>query len=141
VSFPYHTVPDGNAALPHHYMTALLVALVPLLIVWDDHRDREPWLVLLGILGGLTSFALIWPRYPVIGATLTLVFNAVVLLAPLRPTWGEYWPRKHRMTIVLLGLLAADDSVQHALGWVTPVDWAWKAGGRSAVVDIFGALV
>jgi len=96
--------------------------------------------VLLGILGGLASFGLVWPRYPVIGATLTLACNAVVLLAPLRPAWGESWPRRNRVTIVLPALLAADDSVQHALGWVTPVDHIWKHGGRAAVVDIFGAL-
>jgi len=139
MSFPYHTIPDGNAALPHHYLWAMLAALVPVLIIWDDYSDREPWLALSAVLGGVVSFGLIWPRYPVIGATLTLAFNAVLLLVPFRPAWRE-WPRRHALAVVLLALLAADDSVQHALGWVTPVDWAWKAGGRSAVVDIFGAL-
>ncbi|WP_254272180.1 hypothetical protein [Haloarcula marina] len=138
--FPYHVVPDGNAALPHHYVTMLLAALVPVLIVWDDHRDREPWIVLSGILGGVVAFGLVWPRYPVIGATLTLAANAVVILAPFRPAWSEYWPRRHRVAVVVFALIAADDSVQHALGWPMPIDWVWKHGGRSAVVEVFGAV-
>ncbi|GGN97617.1 hypothetical protein [Haloarcula pellucida] len=139
--WPYHVVPDGNAALPHHYMTFLLAALVPLLIVWDDHRDREPWLVLCGILGGLASFGLVWARYPVIGATLSLVANALVILAPLRPAWSAFWPRRHRVAVILLGLGAADDVLQHAMGWPTPIDWVWKHGGRAVVVEAFGAVV
>ncbi|MEA5388333.1 hypothetical protein VB779_15675 [Haloarculaceae archaeon H-GB11] len=133
MSFPYHTIPDGNAALPHHFVLALLAALVPLLVVWDDYPDREPWVVLVGILGGLFAFGLVWPRYPAVGASLTLASNAVVLLAPLRPAWSTYWPRRHRALVVGLALLAADDSVQHALGVVTPVDWLWKHGGRLVV--------
>ncbi|MDG5778208.1 hypothetical protein QA599_17285, partial [Haloarculaceae archaeon H-GB1-1] len=111
MSYPHHTVPDGSTALPHHFVLALLAALVPLLIVWDDHRDREPWVVLVGILGGLFAFGLVWPRYPAVGATLTLACNALVLFAPMRPEWSTYWPRRHRALVVGLALLAADDSV------------------------------
>jgi hypothetical protein len=139
MAFPYHTIPDGNAALPHHYLWAQLACLVPVLIVWDNDRHREPWLVLSAVLAGLVGFGLVWPRYPVIGALLTLAANAVVLIAPLRPTWRE-WPRKHAVTVVLLGLLAADDSLQHALGLTTPIDWLWKHGGRAFVVDSVGGL-
>jgi len=135
VSFPYHTVPDGSAVLPHHYLWATLAALVPILIVWDNYPRREPWVALCGVLGGLVSFALIWPRYPVIGASLTLAANAVVLLAPFRPGWRE-WPRRHAVAVVLLALLAADDSLQHALGWHTPIDSVWKAGGRATVTHL-----
>jgi len=139
VTWPYHTVPDGNAALPHHYFLALLLALVPVLIVWDNHRRREPWLCLVGVVGGLFSFGMIWPRYPVIGAVLALVANAVVLLAPFRPTWRR-WPRRHAVAVVLLALVAADDVVQHAFGWATPIDHVWKNGGRRAVVEFFASL-
>ena len=139
MTFPYHTVPDANAALPHHYYTALLLALVPVLIVWDNQRKSEPWLALVGIVGGLFSFGMVWPRYPVVGAVLALVANAVVVLAPFRPGWRQ-WPRRHAVAVVLLALVAADDSLQHAFGWVTPIDWAWKHGGRAAVVDVFSAL-
>ncbi len=71
---------------------------------------------------------------PVIGASRTLAANAVVLLAPFRPGWRE-WPRRHAVAVVLLALLAADDSLQHALGWHTPIDSVWKAGGRRAMVN------
>ncbi|GGK63470.1 hypothetical protein [Haloarcula sebkhae] len=136
MSFPYHAVPDGSATLPHHYVTMMVAALVPLLIIWDNHPRREPWIVLCGVLSGLVGFLLIWPRYPRIGASLTLAANGTVLLAPLRPGWRE-WPRRHAVAVVIAGLVAADDSLQHALGWVTPIDWAWKAGGRAALVRIF----
>jgi len=139
MSFPYHTIPDGNAALPHHYLWATLALLVPLLIVWDDHRLREPWVVLCGALGGLAAFGLVWPRYPIIGASLTVAANLTVILAPLRPAWSEYWPLRHRVAIILLGLLALDDSAQHAFGWHTPIDWLWKHGGRSTVTH-FGEV-
>lgn len=139
MSFPYHAVPDGSAALPHHYVTATLAALVPIMIVWDNHPRREPWLALCGVLGGLVSFLMVWPRYPIIGASLTLAANAVVLLAPARPGWRE-WPRRHAVTVVVLALIAADDSLQHALGWHTPIDSAWKAGGRETVTHL-GELV
>jgi len=125
MSFPYHAVPDGSAALPNHYATATLAALVPILIVWDNYPRREPWLVLCGVLGGLVSFGLVW--YPVIGASLTLAANAAVLLAPFRPGW-RVWPRRHAVAVVLLALVAADDSLQHAFGWGIPIDSAWKAG-------------
>ncbi|KAA9399684.1 hypothetical protein [Haloarcula sp. CBA1129] len=140
MSFPYHAVPDGSAALPHHYVTATLAALVPILIVWDNDPRREPWMALCGVLGGLVSFGMVWPRYPVIGASLTLAANAVVLLAPFRPGWRE-WPRRHAVAVVLLALVALDDSLQHALGWHTPIDAAWKAGGRAAVVDAAEVVV
>ncbi len=39
--------------------------------------------------------------------------------------------------MVELALVAADDVLQHAFGIVTPIDWAWKHGGRMAVT---GAL-
>lgn len=137
--FPYHHIPDGNAALPHHYLWALLAAVIPVLIVWDDYRHREPWLALTAILAGLVGFGLVWPRYPVMGAVLTLTANVALLLVPLRPAWRQ-WPRKHSAAVVALALLALDDSLQHAFGWVTPIDWAWKHGGRAWLVDIFGAL-
>ncbi|WP_236035427.1 hypothetical protein [Haloarcula rubra] len=138
--WPYHLAPDGNAALPHHYYIGMgLVALVAA-IVWDDHPKREPVAVMMAAVGGCFAFGSVWPRYPVIGATLALVANAMVILAPLRPAWWSLWPRRHQVGIILLGLLAADDVVQHAMGWPTPIDHLWKAGGRAAVVDVFGVV-
>jgi len=138
VSFPYHTVPDGSAALPHHFTWAFLLAIVPVLMVWDHYPRRDPWISLTAILTGLVGFLLVWPRYPAMGATLVLASNAVVILAPIvLPTWREYWPWPQRVAVVVLGLLALDDSAQHALGWATPLDRAWKAGGREFVTGVF----
>lgn len=139
--FPYHVVPDGNAALPHHYVTLSVLSLVPLLMVWDHHPKRDPWVSMTAVLLGLMSFTLIWPRYPVIGATLTVACNVVAVLAPIAlPNWRHHWPRSIRVVAVLLALGAADDSLQHAFGWVTPIDWAWKHGGREAIISAFSGL-
>ncbi|WP_225334919.1 hypothetical protein [Halomicrobium urmianum] len=133
MSFPYHAVPDGSTALPHHYTLAVLLSLVPILTVWDWYPRRDPWLALLAALVGLFSFVAVWPRYPSVGATLALAACALLLLAPLRPTWWEHWPRGRQTIVVVLALVAADDVLQHAFGIVTPIDWAWKHGGRAAV--------
>jgi len=69
--FPHESVPDGAPFGPHHLYIGLLVA-------------------------GF-AFAMVWPHYPQMGATGTL-----------------------------LGLLIAlDDAVSHAFGVPTPLDWTW----------------
>ncbi|WP_254279208.1 hypothetical protein [Haloarcula marina] len=140
MSFPYHLAPDGNAALPHHYYIGMGLAALLAAIVWDDHPKREPVAVMLAAVGGCFAFGSIWPRYPTVGATLALVANLTVVLAPFRPAWWSLWPRRYQVGVVLLGLLAADDVVQHALGWPMPIDWLWKHGGRDAVTGAFEVL-
>ena len=133
MSFPYHTIPDGSAALPHHATWALLLALVPILMVWDHYPTRDPWPALLGVLVGLIGFVLVWPTHHVAGAVLALLGVLLVILAPLRPTWWEHWPRTQQAAVVALGLVALDDVAQHAFGIATPLDQIWKSGLRGVI--------
>jgi hypothetical protein len=148
VTFPYHAIPDGSAAQPHRNARAIEQAIVPEQMVWDRYPRHDPWIELTDIQTGHDGFQMIWTRYPAMGATLVLASNAVVILSPIvLPTWREYWPWPQRVAVVALGLLALDDSVQHALGVWTPLDAAWKAGGRDLLTGafefsgIYGSLV
>jgi len=71
--FPADRIPDGAAVSTHHLVWGCLLALVGVLVVWDDDRDREPLLALLGLLGAEVGFLLAWRFHPVVGATLSLV--------------------------------------------------------------------
>jgi len=69
--FPAESVPDGNIFAPHHFYSGILIS----------------WF----------GFQYVWPRYPRIGATMTLLGLAI----------------------------ATDDAVSHAFGVWTPLDWGW----------------
>jgi len=133
MTFPYHQIPDGSAALPHHATWALLLALVPILSVWDNYPRRDPWPVLTAVLVALIGFVLVWPTHHVVGAVLALLGTLAVILLPLRPMWWEHWPRPQQVAAILLGLVAMDDVAQHALGLWTPLDAIWKAGLRGVI--------
>lgn len=138
MSFPYHAVPDGNVALPHHLYTGALLALLMVAVVWDDYPAREPLAAALGLLLALLCFALIWPEYPVIGAAGTLVGLGVSTLGLLRPTitesglavwWLQHYPTWAWVLALLFLFIAWDDAIQHALGWTTPLDHLWRVDG------------
>jgi len=133
MSFPYHQIPDGSAALPHHATWSLLLAVVPILMVWDNQPHRDPWAPLTGVLVGVIGFVLVWPTHHVAGAVLALLGTLLVILAPLRPKWSGHWPHPQRALVVLLGLVAMDDVAQHAFGWPTPLDAIWKEGLRGII--------
>lgn len=124
--FPYHLVPDGHVGAPHHVYIGLIVALLALAVMWDN-RDEDPWLA-AGALGGiLFSFVTVWPFYPVVGASLTLLALLVSAVAPVlrRDYWREV--TKGQLSVYLLGVLvAADDVLEHSFGVSTPLDTLWK---------------
>ncbi|MHB9287370.1 hypothetical protein ACKVMT_10070 [Halobacteriales archaeon Cl-PHB] len=134
-AFPYHTVPDGNAWLPHHATWALLFALVPLAVVWDDHPDREPVVALTAVLAALFAFLFVWPRYAVLGAALTVaaVSTAGLSLSARLAWYREEYPWPFVLLALALVVVAADDVLQHAFGWPMPLDWVWKNGLRSTL--------
>lgn len=81
-NYPAEDEPDGDVLLPHH--------------------------LYLGVIVAVYGFLFLWPTYPTVGATLSVV-----------------------------GLLIAlDDVVNHAFGVPTPLDWVWNAGLRRAVAGL-----
>jgi len=139
MSFPYHRVPDGSTALPHHFTWALLLAIPLLMVVWDNHPRKEPLAILSALTAALIAFNLVWPRYPTNGAALTLAVMAVCTLAlAARLYWiPSSWSRWPLALALVLVLVAWDDLAQHAFGWHTPLDSAWKGWGR----DLFQRLL
>jgi len=81
--FPHEAVPDGAAFAPHHYIYGLLLVTALVAVVWDNFPDREPLLVALGAGAGLFGFLLVWPWYPVAGASLSLAGPVICLAAVL----------------------------------------------------------
>lgn len=134
LTFPAEAIPDGNVMAPHHYTYGLLVAFVPILLVWDNKRRAEPWVELTGAGVGLFGFLLTWPLYPVVGSLLSAVgpLSALVavVVAPCRDyVWTfDHWTKWPRRVLIVALLLALDDWLSHALGLWTPADWLWTVG-------------
>lgn len=149
--FPVDRIPDGSVGVPHHYYYLALAALLVILTVWDDHRGKEPLVSVAGIVAGLFSFYFVWPRYPQIGAVLSLAAPAVAILSILQPrsTWWRPeadggWPLVRGVVAVFLLGGALDDAVEHAFGWPTPLDTLHGEIGAVASVTlavlVFGAI-
>jgi O-antigen/teichoic acid export membrane protein len=132
MSWPYHQVPDGSALLPHHFTWAMILVLVPIAVVWDNHRGREPVVVATAVAIGLVAFLLVWPRYPRTGAAVAVATNvlAVVALSWHLASDREVFPWPWIAAALGLSLVALDDVLQHAFGWPMPLDWLWKNGLR-----------
>jgi len=126
--FPYHTVPDGSVWVPHHFTWAMILALIPLFVIWDNDPHREPWLAVSSIAVGLIAFLLVWPTHHVLGAVLAVTATIVAiisLLSRLTLFRGD-WPVLPLAVALVLVLVASDDVLQHAFGWEMPLDWLWK---------------
>lgn len=131
--FPYHRVPDGSVFVPHHLMWALLIALIPLGMVWDNHPRKEPVLAVTAVVVALVAFVLVWPTHHWLGAALAVLATvaAVVVLAfrlsQSMLAESPLWPPLPLFVALLLAIVALDDVLQHAFGWQTPLDWVWNA--------------
>jgi hypothetical protein len=98
--FPYHRVPDGSVFVPHHLIWALLGALVPLAMVWDNHPTKEPVYAVMAVLVALVAFVLVWPTHHVLGAALAVaatVAAVLVLAVRLRVQCGRPCPWQSRL--------------------------------------------
>ena len=130
--FPYHRVPDGSVFVPHHLIWALLGALVPLAMVWDNHPTKEPVYAVMAVLVALVAFVLVWPTHHVLGAALAVAATvAAVLVLAVRlglavQTESPVWPPLPLAIALVLAVVALDDVLQHAFGWGTPLDAIWK---------------
>lgn len=130
--FPYHQIPDGSVAVPHHLTWSLLLALIPLGMVWDNHPRKEPVLAVTAVVVALVAFVLVWPTHHVLGAALAVVATlaAVVVLAvrfvQAYRAENPVWPPLPLFVALVLSLVALDDVLQHAFGWGTPLDAIWK---------------
>lgn len=127
MSFPYHQVPDGSVAVPHHYTWALLLALIPLALIWDDESNREPWVAATAIVIGLIGFLYVWPTHHVLGAVIAVaatILAAGTLVVRLLWLRGD-WPIGPLLVALLLVLVASDDVLHHAFGWAMPLDIVW----------------
>lgn len=130
--FPYHQVPDGSVALPHHLTWALILTLVPLWILSNGTQRRQPVLTLTAVVVALVAFVLVWPTHHALGAALSVAATATAalvlaarLLLALRADDPD-WPPLPLAIALLLTLIALDDVLHHAFGWPMPLDWVWK---------------
>ncbi|WP_435358437.1 hypothetical protein [Haloarchaeobius sp. DFWS5] len=129
-TFPVERVPDGIAAAPHHLYIGALVTLVACMVVWDDEPEREPLVVVCGVLVALFGFASVWPYLsPRVGAAMTLVglVGALAALAFRRSYWGAQ-SRVVQVVVVVGLVIALDDAVSHALYPPTPLDLLFHRG-------------
>ncbi|QLG61327.1 hypothetical protein [Halorarum salinum] len=134
MQFPHHAIPDGTTWAPHHVYIGVLVTLVALLVLWDDARRSESWLLLAALFGATFAFALVWQHYAAAGAVLTLTLLVVALSVPLfGPFWRDYPLFGWRGVAIVGVLLALDDAIEHAFGWPMPADWFWKAWLHGAI--------
>ena len=125
MSFPHESIPDGSVLLPHHFTYGALFALLFCAVVWDNYAGREPIGVAFGLLTSLFAFLFVWPRYPVVGATLTLVGLGIATVCILfRSLWSAY-PLRWRVATFLCILIAWDDAIEHSFPITTPLDWIW----------------
>jgi hypothetical protein len=125
--FPSEAVPDGHVAAPHHVYLGVLMVLLAVWMVSDDHPGREPWLVGAAVLVAVGAFGLTWRWYPAVGAALTLLSLCVALAALCgRPYWAAYSWVGFRGAALLGVLVALDDALEHAFGWPMPLDLFWK---------------
>jgi len=126
--FPYHEIPDGSILLSHHFTWAMLIALIPLAVVWDNDPYREPWLAVSSIVVALIAFMFVWRTHHVLGAGLAVaatITAIIVLLSRLTLFRGD-WPVLPLAVALVLVCVASDDVLQHAFGRETPLDWVWK---------------
>jgi len=124
LQFPAERIPDNAIFAPHHYYLGVVLCLFVCLIVWDNYRSREPWLVMAISIAGLIAFGLTWPYYPVTGAIVSIATPILAMFALL--TRREYWSDiKHiPQILIFIGLLIAlDDAVDHALPLTTPLEY------------------
>lgn len=131
--FPAEQVPDGSVGVPHHFYTGALIALFAAAVVWDDHRREEPLVVGAGTIFGIFAFVAVWPRYPSLGAALSVVFATAVATAALRPAWVRRYPLRWQVVALIGGLIMLDDALSHATGVWTPLDHYWRAAIRPAL--------
>lgn len=126
--FPYELVPDGAALGPHHAYIGLLLAALAVWVVGDNLRRDEPVVSAVSVVVLEFGFAATWKYHHVTGALLSLAGALSLLVTPLVPggEWEPY-PRRWRVVCAVGGLVALDDVVEHALGWVTPLDLVWTS--------------
>lgn len=125
--FPHDAVPDGSALLPHHLTMGTLLALLAVMLVWDDARGAEPWAASLALLAATWAFVTVWPHFPVVGATATLLgVSAAIVAVVVSPFWQAYPWIGPRGATLLAALIALDDAVEHAFGVPTPLDALWR---------------
>lgn len=106
----------------------MILALLSLAVIWDNDPHREPIVAVACIVLGLIAFLFVWPTHHTLGAIIAVTATVGALLALLgRLTLyrGE-WPILPIFIAFVLVLIASDDVFQHAFGWETPLDWAWK---------------
>jgi uncharacterized membrane protein len=127
--FPAEAVPDGSVAVSHHATWALVMSLIPLMVVWDNHPTREPWLAVSAVTLALLGFLIVWPTHPVLGAALTVAATgtALVALTVRAADLPDSWGLLPVLLALALVLVATDDVVDHAFHVQTPLDWVWNA--------------
>lgn len=132
MTFPYQSIPAGGIAVSHHATWALVLSIIPLMHVWDNHRLRSPWPAVTAVVVALLAFLLVWPTHHVLGAALAVaatvaavVVLGVRLVQSIRAE-NPLWPPLPLLIALALALVALDDVLQHAFGWPTPLDWTWK---------------
>ncbi|MDZ7850060.1 MAG: hypothetical protein U5K70_04340 [Halodesulfurarchaeum sp.] len=134
LSWPAERTPDATILAAHHFWIGLGIALYGVWHVQDDHRHREPSIVMGGILVAVMGF-LLWEHHPVVGAVFSHVGLAAIALALFAGDFAARYPwvRIRRIGflpvpvpgfrgLLLIGLLVSlDDLVSHA----------WECGPRS----------
>ena len=123
-TLPVEQIPDASAIAPHHYIIGGFLALIIVFLVQDNYRHKEPYLVLIGVMGGLFGFLFVWEWYPFTGALLSLLGIIIASVGLFRDLWDQY--PKQTQYIAALGLLIMlDDAISHIFGISTPLDALW----------------
>lgn len=136
--FPHEAVPDGAVFAPHHFwIGAVLVAFA--LIRVGERRKIGAWWTGLVLAGCVFAFGSVWPTFPVLGASMTIVASVWlgVAIVSLRESTFGWW-------LAVGGyLLLVDDVLQHSFGWPMPVDVVWNLILSPAVfrlMDVFASV-
>lgn len=121
MQFPSEAVPDDAVFGPHHFWIGTILLLFALVLVADDEKMGAWWTGLVAVFCAF-GFGSIWPTFPKLGATITIVLAIWlgVAIAHLRRD-SRGW------VLAVLGYaVLVDDLLQHAFGWPMPFDIFWN---------------
>lgn len=118
MTFPAEPVPDGAFFGPHHFIYPLYIVLLLYFIYMNDDPDSKPISIPFGAGIALFGWFHLWPFYPVTGTIAALIGVLTVIVGA---TLARDRSPKLRASVVVLGIVALDDWIDHAFHVDTPL--------------------